>query len=264
MNCKSHPGTMPLLFALILSFHLQGIASRCVDTVFGEDLQPLPPGVERCSFPSGILKPDISPPGMGGNSIEGGDSRIVGGRPSAPRPYGGGSSAPHSQEDNPFQFGRPSRPWQPGNPMGPTFGDHGQDGGPRPYEPWGATQHDGGTPEKSPSGFIIRHNTPNGHPRPAWKEPGIPYIPTPKEWGGTYVPASKAPPKARPNAPYGTPYGGGAGSHASGQLYDGESIASGPRGRDDGSYGPIPEALQPWEEQGRGNQPPTNPCVPKC
>ncbi|XP_026576557.1 basic salivary proline-rich protein 3-like [Pseudonaja textilis] len=264
MNCKSHPGMMPLLLALILSFHLQGIASRCVDTVFGEDLQPLPPGVERCSFPNGILKPDVSPPGMGGNSIEGGDSRIVGGRPSAPGNYGGGSSAPHSQEDNPSQFGRPSRPWWPGNPMGPNFGNPAQGGRPRPYEPWGAAQHEGGTPERPPSGFTIRENTPNGHPRPVWKEPGIPYIPTAKEWGGTYVPASKAPPKARPNVPYGGPYGGGADSHSSDKLYDGESIASGPRGTDDGSYGPIPEALQPWREQGRDSQSPTNPCIPQC
>ncbi|KAK9405881.1 2C: Cuticle collagen 2C, partial [Crotalus adamanteus] len=231
----------------------------------GEDLQPLPPGVERCSFPSGILKPDVSPPGLGGNSIEGGNSRIVGGRPSASGNYEGGSFAPHSQEDNPFQFGRPSRPWQSGRPMEPAFGgDPAQDGKPRPYDPWGAGQHEGGTPERPPSGFTIKENTPDGRPRPVWKEPGIPYIPSPKEWGGNYVPASKAPPKSRPNVPYGVSYGGAAGSHASGPLYDGESIASGPRGTYDGSYGPIPEALQPVGQQEKDNQPPINPCVPKC
>ncbi|XP_025031691.1 basic salivary proline-rich protein 1-like [Python bivittatus] len=269
MNCKQHLGTVPLLFVLILSFHLQGTASRCIDTSFGQDLQPLPPGVERCSFPTGLLKPDVLPPGQGGNSIEGRDSRIVGGRPVTSGDYGGGSSAAHSQEHNEIQSGRPSGPWHSGKPMGPIFGggpaQNGNAKDPRPYGLGGdAGQHEGGTPGGSPSGFRIRYNTREGHPRPVWKDPGIPYIPTPQEWGGSYIPASKVSPQYRPSVPY----GGDAGSYDSGQqyspTYDGKSIASGPRGRDDGSYGPIPEALQPGGQQGRDSIPPKNPCIPNC
>ncbi|XP_042303354.1 cuticle collagen 2-like [Sceloporus undulatus] len=296
-------GATPVVLLLVLCLHLQGSDSRCIDVVLGQDLQPLPPGVQRCSLPSGLLQPDVSLPGQGRDAPDGGDSRIVGGSPATSGAYGGGeggstggsgspTSRPPSQGDRPFQTGKPNRPGQAGRPEGAVFGGRpGQYSGPRQPGPYGSgpsqygpgpvrearpgssvqyggvSEQYGGVSYEGPASGI-RYNYPQGHPRPEWKAPGIPYIPSPKEWGGGYIPIRKG----NPNAPYEVPYGGGAGSYNSGQRYPsayggggGGSMDSGPRGRYDGSYGPIPESLQPGGGQrGREGVDRGPPCDPNC
>ncbi|XP_062979557.1 cuticle collagen 2-like [Elgaria multicarinata webbii] len=250
MNCGSRGrwpflGMTPAVLLLVLCLHLQGSASRCIDIALGQDLQPLPPGVQRCSIPSGLLQPDVSSlgggGGGGGGGVNVGDTRVVGGMPATSGGLAGGSSTglPSSPGNSPFQYGKPGNPSQGGpGPVGPVqYGD----------ESYGGTS------------FGIRKNGPRGFPRPEWKAPGIPYIPTARERGGGYIPISKETPRYFPNA---VPLGGGAGSSSS--TYSGSSIASGPRGSDDGSYGPVPEGLQPGGQRGGASGERGPLCDPNC
>ncbi|XP_061478086.1 collagen alpha-2(IV) chain-like [Rhineura floridana] len=274
-------GMAPMAFLLVLCLHLQGSASRCIDQSFGQDLQPLPPGVKSDSLLSGLLQPDVSPPRPGTDGIDGGDSRIVGGSPATSGGLGGRPSTfrPSFQGDSPFQYGKPGRPEQFGSPEGPIFGGiPAQFGGPsepgpvrvgRPvspvqYEGGAAGQYGGISYDGSNSGYRIGYNTRQGFPRPVWKNPGIPYIPTAQERGGPYYPLSKEPSRQfYPNAPYVVPYGGGTDAYSS-TTYGGGSTALGPQGRYDGSYGPIPEGLQPVGQSGRDSAVQGPPCIPAC
>nr|XP_020671218.1 cuticle collagen 2C-like isoform X2 [Pogona vitticeps] len=286
MNCDrcgrwAFLGVRSMVPLLLLCLHLQGSSSRCIDVVLGQDLQPLPPGVQRCSLPRGLLQPDVSPPGQGEDSVDGGDSRIVGGSPAT----SGGSSPtdrPTSQGDSAFQYGKPGRPGQHGKPEEAVYGgrpvQYGRPKDPGPYGsrpqygpgpvqygrpgssvPYGADQYGGGPYDGSNTGYGIRVNP----PRVEWKNPGIPYIPSPQELGGGYIPLPKRSPQYNPNGPYAVPYGGGGRQYPS--AYGGESAESGPRGRYDGSYGPIPESLQPGGGQrGRYSKDQDPPCIPNC
>ncbi|XP_054833789.1 collagen alpha-1(III) chain-like [Eublepharis macularius] len=263
MSCGGQ-GRWPLLgmtsLVLVLFLHLPGVASRCIDMALEQDLQPLPPGVQRCSLPRGLLQPDVSPPGQPTGSREAGDSRVVGGSPAVSGGPGGGSSAypPNTQGGNPFPAGRPDKPWPFGTPGKPAFGgvsgQYGRPAGPGQYG--GSVNY--GRPDR-PGQYDGQHGEgPYGHPRVEMKPPGIPYIPTPREWGGGRIPAEKFNPgyANNPNAPY----GGGAGGQYP-PSYGGGSGISGPRGRYDGSYGPVPYGIQPGEQTGKDS---SDPCTPEC
>ncbi|KAL8212984.1 UNVERIFIED_CONTAM: hypothetical protein K2H54_059940 [Gekko kuhli] len=240
-----------------------GVASRCIDMALGQDLQPLPPGVQRCSLPKGLLQPDVSPPQQKMDSKEGGESRVVGGSPATSGEYGGGSPAyPPSAypPGNPSPFGKPDQPWPFGTPGKPAFGGvSGQYGRPSGPGQYGGPVNYGGP--DGPTQYSGRYGDGAYRPRVEMKPPGIPYIPSPKEWGGGRIPVSKD------NPNYGSaPFGGGAGSYNPGDQYPpsygGPSGLAGPRGRYDGSYGPIPYGGQPGGGQTKTDT--SDPCTPEC
>ncbi|XP_008103805.2 translation initiation factor IF-2 [Anolis carolinensis] len=261
-------GVTPVALVLVLCLHLQGSASRCIDVTLEQELEPLPPGVERCSLPSGLLKPDVSRLGHERDATDGGDSRIVGGSPATSGGFGGGGSSGGSTSPTPrptSQGGRPFPSGKPGSIFGRNPNPFGRPREPGPYGNRPSPYGPGPEPYASgPYGNLppgLQYNNPRIRQRPEWKAPGIPYIPSAKEWGGGHIPIRKE----NPNAPYAVPYGGGAGSYSS-PYGDGDgSMSSGMRGRYDGSYGPIPESLQPGGGQ-RGidgvNRGP--PCNPNC
>ncbi|CAI5767917.1 Hypothetical predicted protein [Podarcis lilfordi] len=253
MNCGS-PGRWPFCgmtsaaILLVLCLHLQGSASRCIEGSSAEDLQPLPPGVQRNSLPSGLMQPDVSSMGRRDCIPDGGDTRIVGGSPATFGGQAGGSSTtgPSSPGASPFQSGKPSRPGLLGSIFGGTL----------PPPLW-APNVKPGMPGYGAGvgsyGYGPGYNS-QGFPRPVWKRPGFPYIPTAEERGGGYIPIRNEPPRLYP-------YGGG-GAVAGGSTYSGGSIAYGPRGTYDGSYGPVPASVQPGGQRDSGDK--ENPCTQNC
>ncbi|XP_060127197.1 cuticle collagen 2 [Zootoca vivipara] len=254
MNCGSPGrwpfcGMAPAAFLLVLCLQWQGSASRCIEGSSTEDLQPMPPGVQRNSLPSGLMQPDVSSMGRRDCIPDGGDTRIVGGSPATFGGQAGGSSTagPSSPGASPFQYGKPSRPGLSGKPLGSIFGGTLPPalGAPnvKPGMSGGATQY----------GYGPGYNS-RGFPRPVWKRPGLPYIPTAEERGGGYIPIRNEPPRLYP-------YGAG-GAAAGGSAYSGGSVAYGPRGTYDGSYGPVPASVQPGGQRDSGDK--GNPCTPNC
>uniref|UniRef100_A0ACB8EGG5 Uncharacterized protein n=1 Tax=Sphaerodactylus townsendi TaxID=933632 RepID=A0ACB8EGG5_9SAUR len=228
------------------------VASRCIDMALGQDLQPLPPGVQRCSLPRGLLQPNVPPQQTKSNEV--GESRVVGGSPATSGGQGGGSFAypPGAQGGNPPNFGRPDGPWPFGTPGRPAFGgvsgQYGRPSGPGQYE--GPANY--GRPDR-PGPYDGQYGDNMNRPRVEMVPPRIPYIPSPREWGGGRIPVPKDSPM------YGSPpYSGGAGGQYP-PIYGGDSAM---RGRYDGSYGPIPYDLQPrGQESTKGS---SDPCTPEC
>lgn len=185
----------------------------------------------------------------------------MGGSPAISGGFGGGSSAypPGAYPPgNPSPFGKPDKPWPFGTPGKPAFGGiSGQYGRPSGPGQYGGPENYGRPYRPGP--YSGQHGDTIYRPRVEMKPPGIPYIPSAKEWGGGHIPVSKN--------DYGSPpFDGGAGSYnPSGpnpSSYGGDSVLSGPRGRYDGSYGPVPYGMEP----GGGGQTKDSDdaCTPEC